>query len=65
MSNRETFWIDPCTRMAETDAAVLVELEDSDRIWFPLSQVESMHFNSRGEGKMLVTAWIAKQKGLI
>lgn len=30
--------------------------------WFPLSQVKEMHHM---EGRMIVTVWIAKKKGLI
>ncbi len=30
--------------------------------WFPLSQVKEMHHM---EGRIVVTAWIAKKKGLI
>lgn len=51
-------------RERETDAAVLVVDEDGESIWFPLSQVESMHFDRNGAGHIVVSDWIARQKGL-
>lgn len=52
------------TRLRETDKAVLVELDEGEEVWFPLSQVESMHFDGRDAGYLMVTDWIAKVKGL-
>lgn len=53
-----------CLRKAETDNAVLVyDYTTEEEIWFPLSQVESMHFDPSGNGSIIVTRWIAKQKG--
>lgn len=54
-----------CERKTETDNAVLVHDEIEGNIWFPLSQVDSMHFDKNGVGTIVVTAWIAKQKGLL
>lgn len=52
-------------RLRETDNAVLVHVLDLDEeVWFPLSQVESMHFNQQDAGHLIVTDWIAKQKGI-
>lgn len=53
-----------CKRQRETDNAVLVTDDDGTDIWFPLSQVESMHFNHSGVGHIVVSDWIAAQKGL-
>jgi hypothetical protein len=53
-----------CIKERETDNAVLVTDDDGESIWFPLSQVESMHFGKNGVGSIVVTDWIAKQKGL-
>ena len=52
-----------CSRKRETDNAVLIEVDD-EHIWIPLSQVESMHFNWLDKGHIVVTDWIAEQKGL-
>lgn len=52
-----------CKRKKESDAAILIEDEDGEQVWFPLSQVESMHFGHSDDGSIVVTDWIAKQKG--
>lgn len=51
-------------RITETDSAVLWDAVD-DRHWFPLSQVEAFHVDKDGIGTIIITAWIAKQKGLL
>lgn len=54
-----------CQKEGETDAAIKVlDLVSGEYIWFPLSQVESMHFDSKGQGYIVVSDWIARQKGL-
>lgn len=54
-----------CKKVRETDNAVLVIDEDTgEEIWFPLSQVNSMHFDRNGVGTIVVSDWIAAQKGL-
>jgi len=55
-----------CTFVHETDNAVLVHDHATDEeIWFPLSQVEEMHRDKRGDGSIVVSDWIARQKGLV
>lgn len=55
-----------CTFRHETDDAVLVYDHATDEeIWFPLSQVEEMHRDRNGNGSIVVTDWIARQKGLL
>jgi len=54
-----------CVKQHETDNAVQVLIEDTgELVWFPLSQVVSMHFDGKGKGSIVVTRWIAEQKGL-
>ena len=54
-----------CTRKRETDSAVLViDADSGEEIWFPLSQVNSMHFDKNENGTIIVSDWIATQKGL-
>lgn len=54
-----------CTFKRETDSAVLVyDHATQEEIWFPLSQVEQMHRDKNGHGSIVVSDWIAKQKGL-
>mgnify|MGYP001190379444 CR=1 FL=1 len=52
-----------CVRVRETDNAVLIEV-DGDNHWIPLSQVKSMHFNMHEKGTIVISDWIAEQKGL-
>ena len=55
-----------CTFLAETAAAVkLTDHASGEELWIPLSQVEEMHRGKDGTGTIIVSAWIAKQKGLI
>lgn len=56
-----------CTFLRETDSTVKVHDYASDEdIWIPLSQVEQMHRpkSGLGYGTIVVTDWIAQQKGL-
>lgn len=52
-----------CVRKHETDNAVLIDV-DGEEVWLPLSQVESMHFDGKGSGTIVISNWIAQQKGL-
>jgi hypothetical protein len=55
-----------CTRVVETDNAVLIiDPLTKLRHWIPLSQVDEMHFDKDGNGTIVMTAWIAKRKGII
>lgn len=51
---------------AETEAAILVDLGDED-MWIPKSQISpDSDVQKKGdEGTLLITEWIAKEKGLI
>lgn len=49
----------------ETAGAVLVyDYATEEDIWFPLSQVDSMDIDKNDVGTIVVTDWIAQQKGL-
>ena len=48
--------------MRETEKAVLVDINDEE-VWLPLSQVEEITRRPEGD-TLLITAWIAEQKGL-
>lgn len=45
----------------ETEAAALVETDDGAEIWIPFSHIHEIH----GDGRLVVTKWIATQKGLL
>lgn len=62
--DHETFEL-ACIRKHETDNAVLIiDPASGEEIWLPLSQVDEMHFNDKGEGTIIMSQWIAKKKGL-
>jgi hypothetical protein len=52
--------------IAETANAILVDV-DGEQVWLPLSQVhdDSEVYAKGHTGKLVITEWIAKQKGLI
>lgn len=65
MNHRELFTF-TCMREGEsTKALLVVDPPTGEQIWIPFSQIESMHFNETGDGYVVMTAWIAKQKGLL
>lgn len=54
----------------ETDMALLVRLPDQEEsVWFPKSQVdddsEVFDDDENSRGKLVVSEWIAQEKGLI
>jgi chemotaxis signal transduction protein len=49
----------------ETAKAVLFEI-DGDEYWIPLSQIfKVVRTKSKGEDEIVMSEWIAKEKGLI
>lgn len=65
MTNREKFEIE-ATCIAETDAAIKVRTEHGED-WVPKSHVDddSEVYSLDDEGTLVVTQWIAEQKGWI
>lgn len=66
MKEYSVFNIMRCTVIRETEAAVQIMLSTGNKVWIPLSQVEEIH---KDPGKfeqdsLVVTRWIAEQKGL-
>ncbi len=56
-----------CTFLRETDAAIKIHDHASgEDLWIPLSQVEEMHRpkGGLGDGTIVMSDWIAEQKGL-
>lgn len=52
----------------ETGAAILVSgIEDGEDVWIPKSQIhpDSEVWKDGDEGTLIITRWIAEQKGLI
>jgi hypothetical protein len=54
------------TAIAQTDKALLCEI-DGVQHWIPQSQIsdDSEVYKKGDEGKLVITHWIAKEKGLI
>lgn len=52
--------------VAETTDAICVNI-DGKEIWFPKTHVDadSEVYEKGGEGTLIVTQWIAEQKGLV
>jgi len=64
MTHDEPTYQAVCTFLRESEKAVLIEIQQEE-MWIPLSQVREMHKPPSGEGRIVMTAWIAKQKHLI
>lgn len=55
-----------CHLVRETTAAILIKDPATDeQHWIPLSQIEEIHRDANGHtGTVVMTEWIASQKGL-
>lgn len=62
-----THTIEAVNIVRESDKAVLVEISADVEIWIPLSQIKSIHRDTKHKGNdsVVMTEWIAKQKGLL
>jgi hypothetical protein len=62
----EKVQIQNVTVSKETEAALLVNIE-GEEMWIPKSQIDddSEVYKKDTEGTLVITEWIAKQKGLI
>ena len=61
----ETYTL-PCAFIRESEKAVLItDISTGENLWIPLSQIKEMHKDPTGVGRIVMTAWIAKQKDLI
>lgn len=65
MGRDETVSFDNVVVKAETDKAILCVI-DGDEHWIPKSQIDedSEVYASGTEGTLVITDWIAQQKGL-
>ena len=65
-SNDRYVTISDVVCIKETDAALLIRLEDDTEHWIPLSQLskDSDVSNEDDEGTITLTRWIAEQKSL-
>lgn len=65
-SKRPTVTIEDVVCIAETDKAILCVI-DGDEVWLPLSQVDddSEVYQKGGEGSLVITEYIAREKKLV
>ena len=69
-SFKEQVRVADCLCTASTDKSILVECDDWDEaMWFPLSKVDDAsevysRYENENTGTLIVSAWIAKQKGI-
>lgn len=63
---KNTVEFEDVTVEAETSKALLVNVEGK-QVWIPLSQIDddSEVYKAGTSGKLVVTEWIATQKGLV
>jgi hypothetical protein len=56
-----------CSCEVESTSAILVEIPEHGELWIPKSQVhdDSEVYKKGTEGKLVITAWLATQKGLV
>lgn len=65
-SNPATHTLTGVNIMQDTEKAVLAELSADVAIWLPKSQIKSSELEENGKTyKIVITEWIAKQKGLL
>ena len=61
----ERWHIVECTILRHSGGAVLI-LVHGEELWIPKSQIEdAADLPAAGNAEVIMTAWIAKQKGLI
>lgn len=62
---KEKVWIQGALAKKETDKALLVEI-DGDEHWIPKSQIDddSEVYQEGDEGELVVSMWLAEQKGI-
>ena len=65
MAEYTSFFTATAKCIAATDKAILVEITDLDQAWLPLSQIDdrSEVWKAGDEGKLIISSWIAEQKG--
>ena len=66
MSHRDdTYTLEGVKAVAETDAALLIVTADGDEVWVPKSQIDddSEVYKKNNEGDLIVTRWIARERG--
>jgi hypothetical protein len=67
--SRDVVELENTVCLKETDMALLCRLETGQEVWIPKSQVddasEVLDDDDNDRGTLVVTAWIATEKGLV
>ena len=66
--SKKTVDLTDCVCLKETEKAILVSIPDvDDDMWIPLSQIDddSEVYQEGDEGTLIISEWIALQKGLL
>jgi hypothetical protein len=66
--NSESYTIDWAKCIKATERAILVEIaEEAEPIWIPRSQIlyDAETWDEDDENELVITEWIAEQKGLL
>lgn len=65
--SKETVTFDDVECGRDSEKAIFVSVDGKDPIWIPKSQIDddSEVYEAGTSGKLIVTEWIAKEKGLI
>jgi hypothetical protein len=63
----DSFVLDGCKGIRETDKAVLVKIPDLGKVWIAKSQIEddSEVYGEGHTGSLVITNWLAEQKGWV
>lgn len=63
---RDKVKIDDVTVLKATDKALLCEI-DGEQVWIPKGQIDddSEVFQEGQDGQLVISEWIAKEKGLV
>lgn len=67
MASDDPVEFEDCRAIKATKKALLVEVPGHDEIWFPHSHIHdnSSVYKEKDRGQLVVTEWIAEQKGLL
>lgn len=59
--------IEHCTVKRETEKALLVNIDDTEEVWIPKSQIDDdSEVRKAGDsGTLVISDWIAREKGFI
>lgn len=63
--SQELYTQENITIVRQGAAADLIETDEGDQHWIPHSQIKKIKRHPEGRTDMTMTAWIAKERGLL